>query len=101
MHLAHTFALGALFAASVIAPAHAQTPQAFYPLISDLLDATATYGPITLGGNPPPALPNNGVCVNGIYLFSGTGGQDVRTPVIVTFDQNDFQLDFEFNLTTL
>src|SRR5690606_10633804 len=63
-------ALGAAAFTALIAgsslTAQLQT-QAHYPLLTDLLDATATYGPMTLYGNgvPAPALPSNGVCVNG------------------------------------
>ncbi len=74
--------------------------QAFYPLMTDLLDASNTYGPITLTGTPPPAPPSNGVCVNGIYGLS-PGGQDVRTPMLPTLDTNDFQVDVEFNITAM
>lgn len=91
----------ALLSALVLAlPAASQTqPQAIYLLQTDLLDATSTYGPVSLLGTPPPAPPANGVCVNGTYLFSN--GQDVRTPVIGSFDATDFQLDFEFSLAAL
>ena len=76
--------------------------QASYPLITDLLDATATYGPVSLVGNagPAPGLPNNGVCVNGIYA-GGAGGQDVLTPSIASLNTNDFQIDLDFNMTAL
>ncbi|MCA8963646.1 MAG: hypothetical protein H6838_12600 [Planctomycetes bacterium] len=74
--------------------------QAFYPLMTDLLDATNTYGPMTLAGTPPPAPPSNGVCVNGIYHYN-TGGQDVRTPLLPSLDTTDFQVDVEFNITAL
>lgn len=74
--------------------------QAFYPLMTDLFDATNTYGPMTLAGSPPPASPSNGVCVNGIYHFA-TGGQDVRTPMMPSLDTTDFQVDVEFNITAL
>lgn len=95
---AHGVAALTLFA--LTSPLLAQIPQASYPLITDLLDATTTYGPMTLGGTTPPAAPNNGVCVNGIYLFSA-GGQDVRTPVISSLDANDFQVSIDFNITAL
>lgn len=77
--------------------------QAFYPLLTDLLDATTTYGPVSLVGNggPAPAQPNNGVCVNGIYAGSTAGGQDVLTPAIASLNTNDFQIDVDFNITAL
>lgn len=78
-------------------PLAAQQVQAFYPLITDLLDATNTYGPMTLSGTPAPNLPNNGVCVNGIYALNA-GGQDVRTPVMPTLDTTDFEIDVEFEI---
>lgn len=98
-------ALGAAAFTALIAgsslTAQLQT-QAHYPLLTDLLDATATYGPMTLYGNgvPAPALPSNGVCVNGVYA-NAAGGQDVLTPSIASLDTNDFQIDVEFNLAAL
>jgi hypothetical protein len=77
-------------------------PQAIYPLQVDLLDATATYGPIMLYGTTPPSPPANGICLNGIYLFGATpNGQDIRTPVISTLNTSDFQFDVEFSITGL
>lgn len=73
--------------------------QAFYPLATDLFDLTNTYGPITLVGTPPPSPPNNGVCVNGIYLFNG--GQDVRTPMLTSLDTTDFEISVEFEIAGL
>src|SRR5262245_24034593 len=91
------FALAALATSGSLA-AQLQ-PQAVYPLLTDLLEATATYGPALLTGNPtPPNPPANGVCVNGIYSFS-LGGQDVRFPVITTLNMSDFQIDVEFQIT--
>ncbi|MEO6596421.1 MAG: LamG-like jellyroll fold domain-containing protein [Planctomycetota bacterium] len=79
----------------------AQIPQAIYPLLADLFDATSMYGPVTLTGNPtPPAPPANGVCVNGIYSLS-PGGQDVRTPAIATLTTTDFQIEVEFSIAAL
>lgn len=79
----------------------AQVQQARYPLLTDLLDVTASYGPVSLLGNPtPPAPPANGVCVNGIYHFN-PGGQDVRTPSILTLTATDFQIEVEFSLAAL
>jgi hypothetical protein len=79
----------------------AQQLQADYPLLTDLNDATTTYGAAILAGNPtPPAAPANGVCVNGIYHLS-TNGQDVRTPDISSLDANDFQLEIDFKLAAL
>jgi hypothetical protein len=72
---------------------------AFYPLLTDLLDASANYGPVSLLGNPAPALPNNGVCVNGIYYYSS--GQDVRTPLLPTLNTTDFEIDVEFNINAM
>jgi hypothetical protein len=75
--------------------------QAYYPLNTDLLDATANYAPAALTGNPtPPNQPANGVCVNGVYSLS-PGGQDVRFPVITTLDTTDFEFSVEFNITAL
>lgn len=93
----------AMLAAVVpMAAAAAQAvPQAIYPLLTDLLDTTAAYGPVTLTGNPtPPNAPANGVCVNGIYRFS-PNGQDVRTPLITTLNTNDFEFSLEFDVTAL
>lgn len=86
-----------LAAALSAAPLMAQSPQASYPLLTDLNDATGAYGPLMLMGNTPPAPPANGVCVDGVYLFNG--GQDARTPVISSLDTNDFQLEVEFQIT--
>lgn len=77
---------------------------AFYPLLTDLLDATATYGPVSLlgyNGATPPSAPNNGVYHNGVYYFSAPGGQDIRTPLMPTLNTTDFQVNVEFNLTAL
>lgn len=74
-------------------------PQAVYPLLNDLLDATNTYGPVMLTGTPPPSAPANGVCHNGIYFYSN--GQDIRTPLIGSMDTNDFQIDLEFQIAAL
>jgi len=80
----------------------AQQLQAHYPLINDLDDATMINGPVMLLGTTPPAQPNNGLCLNGIYLFSGNPlGQDARTPIIATLDANDFQLEVEFQVASL
>ena len=90
----------ALLAAVVpLAATTAQTvPQAIYPLLTDLLDATATYAPVSLTGNPtPPNAPANGVCVNGIYRLS-PNGQDVRTPIITTLNTSDFEFRVEFDV---
>jgi len=38
--------------------------------------------------------------VNGIYSLS-PGGQDVRTPVLLALNQNDFQIDVEFIIAAL
>lgn len=91
----------ALLAAFVpIASASAQlVPQAIYPLLTDLLDTTNTYGPVSLTGNPtPPNPPANGVCVNGIYRLS-PNGQDVRTPLMPSLNMTDFQFSVEFSIT--
>ncbi|HEX6810655.1 MAG TPA: hypothetical protein VF384_03430 [Planctomycetota bacterium] len=88
------FALAALASSGSLA-AQLQ-PQAIYPLLTDLLETTATYTPAQLTGNPtPPNPPANGVCVNGIYSLSA-GGQDVRFPVITSLNMADFQVDVEF-----
>jgi hypothetical protein len=90
-----------LFTSLAAAPATAQLQVlARYPLQTDLLDATAQYGPITLGGATPPAPPNQGVCVNGIYL-NNSGGQDVRTPAMAALNTTDFQFEVEFQITAL
>ncbi len=93
-------ALAALSLCAAIGPLCAQIPQASYPLLTDLLDATATYTPMILGGSTPPAPPSNGVCINGVYALS-PGGQDLRTPVITSLDANDFQVSIDFNITAL
>jgi|JRYL01.1.fsa_nt_gb hypothetical protein len=96
-----TTAIALLFGGLAAAPAAAQLQVlAHYPLLADVLDATAQNGPITLGGTTPPAQPSNGVCVNGIYLFNA-GGQDVRTPAMPTLDTTDFQVEVEFQITAL
>lgn len=96
-----TTAIALLFGGLAAAPAAAQLQVlAHYPLLTDVLDATAQNGPITLGGTTPPAQPSNGVCVNGIYLFNA-GGQDVRTPAMPTLDTTDFQFEVEFQITAL
>jgi hypothetical protein len=80
----------------------AQVPQASYPLLTDLNDATMINGPMMLLGTTPPAPPANGVCLNGVYLFSGNPlGQDIRSPNIPTLDSNDFQLEVDFQVTSL
>jgi hypothetical protein len=94
-------ALLACFAAGSIA---AQTQVvAFYPLMTDLLDATATHGPVSLlgyNGAPAPLPPNNGVFHNGVYYYS-TGGQDIRTPIMSSLNTTDFQVNVEFQLAGL
>lgn len=100
---AGAFALLTAFMAASSLVAQLQT-QAFYPLLTDLLDATTNYGPVVLVGNggPAPASPTgNGVCVNGIYAGSTAGGQDVLTPSITTLNLSDFQIDVDFNITAL
>jgi len=82
----------------------AQTVQANYPLTVDLLDTTGTYGPVALTGNagPAPAPPTaGGVCHNGNYWFSGGPGQDIRSPEITSLDATDFEIDVDFNITSL
>ncbi|HLQ37284.1 MAG TPA: hypothetical protein VK348_05770, partial [Planctomycetota bacterium] len=94
-----TIALLAAFTATDPLVAQAQI-QALYPLQTDLLDASNNYGPVTLLGTPPPAPPNNGVCVNGIYFFNA-GGQDVRTPLLTNLDTTDFEIDVDFNIAAM
>lgn len=92
--------LAALVPAGVVSAQSAPQVQASYPLMTDLLDATNTYGPAVLYGAPPPAAPANGVCLNGIYYYS-PGGQDIRTPVIASLNTNDFEMNVEFTLAGL
>jgi hypothetical protein len=90
----------ALLAASVATGTLlAQVPQASYPLLTDLNDATGLNGPVMLIGTAPP--PANGVCLNGTYSFGNPNGQDIRTPVLSTLDTNDFQLEVEFQVAAL
>lgn len=100
--LSQWFTAGAVALLATVSAADRLTAQvqAYYPLASDLLDATAQYGPMSLLGTTPPAPPNNGVCVNGIYYYN-SGGQDVRTPIISTLTTTDFQVDVEFNITAM
>jgi hypothetical protein len=79
------------------------TVVAFYPLLTDLFDATANNGPVALIGNgvPAPLPPNNGVCHNGVYYYSTGGGQDIRTPLMPALTTTDFQVNVEFNLAAL
>jgi hypothetical protein len=93
----------ALVALLGAAPLAAQlTPLAIYPLQTDLLDSTQTWGPITLFGTPPPNAPANGICLSGVYYFSAPpGGQDFRTPILSTLNTNDFEFSFEFSITSL
>jgi hypothetical protein len=93
-----TLALALLGAAPLTAQL---TPLAIYPLESDLLDATNQQGPITLFGTLVSATPNNGICMNGLYLFGTTQGEDFRTPILSTLNTNDFQFSFEFSITSL
>lgn len=85
-----------------VTAATAQIPQAVYPLTTDLLDATNTYGPVALQsqtGTPPAnPTPEDGVCVNGIYYYNANG-QDVRTATVSTLDDTDFELRVEFRVT--
>lgn len=95
-------AAGLLAASTATGALVAQQLQAHYPLLNDLDDATMINGPIMLLGTTPPAPPSNGICLNGIYLFSGNPlGQDARTPVIGTLDPNDFELEVEFQVASL
>lgn len=76
---------------------------AYYPLMTDLLDATATHGPMSLlgySGAPAPLPPANGVFHNGIYYYS-TNGQDIRTPIMSSLNTTDFQVNVEFQLAGL
>jgi Concanavalin A-like lectin/glucanases superfamily len=102
--LSSACATGTLACLAALTPApalHAQAQlQAYYPLLTDLLDVTTNYGPVSLLGNPPPAAPNNGVCVNGIYFYN-SGGQDVQTPLLTSLDTTDFEIDVDFNITAL
>jgi hypothetical protein len=85
-----------------VAPLTAQlTPLAIYPLQTDLLDATNQYGPITLYGTLVSSTPSNGICMNGLYLFGTTTGEDFRTPILSTMNTSDFQFSFEFKITSL
>ena len=76
---------------------------AFYPLLTDLLDATAANGPVALTGNgvPAPNPPNDGVCHNGVYYFSAGGGQNIQTPLMPNLNTADFQVNVEFTLTAM
>lgn len=76
--------------------------QCFYPLLTDLLDLTNNLPAASLLGTPPPAQPNNGVCLSGVYFFSAPpGGQDIRTPLIPNLNTTDFEINVEFNLASL
>src|SRR5689334_11313491 len=76
---------------------------AFYPLLTDLFDATAQNGPVALTGNnvPAPNPPNNGVCHNGVYYYSAGGGQNIQTPLMPSLTTTDFQVNVEFTLAAL
>jgi len=77
---------------------------AFYPLLTDLLDTTATHGPVMLLGNsthPAPTPPNDGVCHDGVYYYATGGGQDIRTPLMPNLNTTDFQVNVEFTLAAL
>lgn len=78
--------------------------EASYPLLTDLADATATYGDVELlgfGGNVPDP-PDQGVCSPGAYFNEGSEtGQDIRTPQITGLTTTDFQLDVDYKLTTI
>jgi hypothetical protein len=88
--------LAALATDALVAQAQVQ---AYYPLATDLLDATNNYGPVSLLGSPPPAPPNGGVCANGIYFFNG--GQDIKTPLMPSLNTSDFEIDVQFNITAM
>lgn len=77
----------------------AQTPQAFYPLQTNLSDGTGNFGPATLAGIPLPVPTADGICINGVAI--GNAGQDFRTDVISTLDLNDFEVEVEFKLNAL
>lgn len=93
--------IAAVLLTAFTASLSAQIVQADYPLQTDLLDTTGTYGPVTLTGTPPPAMPTpgNGVCHNGTY--AGNGGQEIRTATVTSLDSTDFQIDVDFNLTSV
>lgn len=96
--------VAALFVACFAAGSLAAQTQviAYYPLQTDLLDATATHGPISLLGNgaPAPLPPANGVFHNGVY-YGTSGGQDIRTPIMSSLNTTDFQVNVEFQLAGL
>jgi len=71
---------------------------ASYPLSNDLLDATGTNGPVFLYGSTTG--PANGVCVGGTWGVPGSG-DELYTPTIAGFDEFDFRLDVDFNVTAL
>ncbi len=70
----------------------AQTMIASYPLTSDLSDVTATYSDMTLTGLAAPA---GSLCQSTVYPDNGT------TPYITALDETSFQIDLDFNLTTI
>jgi hypothetical protein len=70
---------------------------ASYPLITNLTDATSTFGPVTLSGAPtPPTAPTAGnpLCIDGIY--NGSNGQKAQTPNIGSLNTTDFSIKIDF-----
>jgi hypothetical protein len=74
-----------------------------YPLIENLVDSTGNNNNVFLEGNTTlPTLPSIGtsLCSNGIYIID-PDGQNIETPIMPTFDITNFQIEVEFNVTTL
>ena len=71
---------------------------ASYPLGSSLNEANSTHGPVFLFGNTTG--PADGVCVGGVGGPPG-GADELYTPTITAFNELDFQIDVDFNLTAL
>ncbi|HMD00827.1 MAG TPA: HYR domain-containing protein, partial [Ferruginibacter sp.] len=87
--------------ANITANVATPTLLASYPLITNLTDASAHFGPVILSGNPTPPTPpsaGNPLCENGMYV-NQPGGQSIGTPNISTFDFTNFEVDIDFRLT--
>jgi len=70
--------------------------QASWPLANDLSDTTGNHTDVTLHG--ATTGPADGVCVGGTYGPPGSG-DELYTPTVLGFDETDFQIDVDFNIT--
>ena len=93
-------ALGASMFALCTGLAFSQVLEAEYKLLADLKETNQAYADMSHGGNPAPAPPNNGICINGLHPLVFMG-QSASTPPIRGLNIDDFEVTVEFKVDAI